>query len=143
MSDQTNAVQVDIGTRNQSLYFIIKYLKFLSLVIFMLNSISGNVCLSCSELKDLSVRLDKLFTVIFHRMLQERQEALRQMGVSLFPFFYNPGRKSGSWFSALCIMSKVAKLIPTAIGPLIQFIVTPLYKPRKKPSSLISRNTSK
>ena len=66
MSDQTNAVQVDIGTIDQYIYFIIKYLKYLSLVIFMLNSMCGNVCLSCSELKVYSVRLDRLFTVSFH-----------------------------------------------------------------------------
>ena len=33
MSDQTNAVQVDIGTRDQSLYFIVKYLSLLPLVL--------------------------------------------------------------------------------------------------------------
>lgn len=35
----------------------------------------------------------------------------------------------------ICVRSKVVKLIPTAIGPLTQFMLRPLYKPRMSPSS--------
>ena len=36
--------------------------------------------------------------------------------------------------NCLTKMSKVVKLIPTAIGPLIQFILSPLYRPPRIPS---------
>lgn len=35
----------------------------------------------------------------------------------------------------ICVRSKVVKLIPTAMGPLTQFMLRPLYKPRTSPSS--------
>lgn len=40
----------------------------------------------------------------------------------------------------ICVRSKVVKLIPTATGPLTQFMLSPLYRPRTSPSSwIISR----
>lgn len=49
--------------------------------------------------------------------------------------YRTPSWKTSSLRSQRCVRSKVMKLTPTAIGPLIQFILNPLYKPWITPSS--------